>query len=361
MSPNSDDDAREHEASEQKVRQARERGDVPVASDFWLLGSIFSLVVALKVLEAIAAPGPVEALGSLIEMSGSISVSQRFDLETLLLAVATKGGPVWIMIAGALVVTSVVTGSFPQPPRMSWDRLAVNPQRLDPLKGLGRLFSGKSIAAFLRTLAKATLASVAVAAAGRKELDAILGLVSAAPKAVATETVGMAIRLSMTATLVVASFALLDLVVSRWTWRKKLRMTRQEVKDETKQSEGDPLVKMRMKSIAMDRARKRMLTDVASATMVVTNPTHYAIALRYVREEGGAPVVVAKGQEFLALRIRSEAAAHGVPVLEQPALARSMYRSAEVGQAIPVEFYRAVAEIVNFLSLRQANDRGARR
>jgi flagellar biosynthetic protein FlhB len=155
---------------------------------------------------------------------------------------------------------------------------------------------------------------------------------------------------------VAAAMALIvagDLVWTRITWRKDLRMTKQEIKDETKQAEGDPMVKARLRSIALDRARKRMMAQVPRATLVIANPTHYAIAIRYVREEGGAPIVVAKGQDLIALKIREIAAEAGIPVLEQKLLARSMYDLVEVDQAIPPEFYRAVAELIHFLSRKK--------
>lgn len=123
-------------------------------------------------------------------------------------------------------------------------------------------------------------------------------------------------------------------------------MTRQEIKDEQKQLEGDPIVKARLRSLARDRARQRMMAAVPKATLVIANPTHYAIAMRYQRDRDPAPVVVAKGQDLIAIRIREIATEHGVPVFEEPALARSMYRQVSVDSLIPPEFYKAVAELV---------------
>jgi flagellar biosynthesis protein FlhB len=144
-----------------------------------------------------------------------------------------------------------------------------------------------------------------------------------------------------------------DLVWSRMNWRKELRMSRQEVKDEAKQIEGDPMVKARMRSLALDRRRRNMIAAVSRATMVVANPTHYAVALRYVREEGGAPHVLAKGKDYLALRIRAAAEENNIPVIEDKALARSMYDSVEVDRMIPPEFYRAIAELIHTLQRRE--------
>ena len=129
-------------------------------------------------------------------------------------------------------------------------------------------------------------------------------------------------------------------------------MTKQEVKDEHKQIEGDPLVKMRLRSLQRDRARRRMISDVPRATLIIANPTHYSVALRYVREEGGAPMVVAKGKDLIALKIRAIAEENGIPIYEDRSLARSLYASVEVDKMIPSEFYKAVAGIILFLAQR---------
>jgi flagellar biosynthetic protein FlhB len=143
-----------------------------------------------------------------------------------------------------------------------------------------------------------------------------------------------------------------DLVWSRFFWRRELRMTRQEIKDEQKQAEGDPIIKGRLRSLARDRARKRMIARVPQATVVIANPTHYAIALRYVRTENRAPIVVAKGLDLIALNIRSVAEKHGIPVVEDKVLARSLYDKVEVDQVIPPEFYRAVANVILYIMSR---------
>ena len=163
----------------------------------------------------------------------------------------------------------------------------------------------------------------------------------------------------LVATMAVAAVVLVaaDIVWSRVYWQRELRMTRQEVKDELKQADGDPIVKARLRSLARDRMRKRMMAAVPRATLVIANPTHFAVALRYVREEGGAPLVIAKGQDLIALKIREIADEHGIPVIEDKALARSLYKAVEVDKMIPPEFYKAVAEIVFYVIGRQARTR----
>ena len=155
----------------------------------------------------------------------------------------------------------------------------------------------------------------------------------------------------MVAALVVAAA---DLVWSQILWRRDQRMSRRELKEELRQAEGDRLIKTRLRSLRLDRSRKRMLSAVPHATMVVVNPTHYAVAMRYVRGEDRAPIVVAKGADLIALKIRAIAAAHDIPVIEDKPLARSLYAAVEVERPIPAEFYRAVAEIVRLIQQRKS-------
>jgi flagellar biosynthetic protein FlhB len=159
----------------------------------------------------------------------------------------------------------------------------------------------------------------------------------------------LAVRLVSAISIATIVLVAADLVWARIQWRRDMRMSRQEVKDEFKQSEGDPAVKARLRSIARDRSRRRMLAAVPRASFVVVNPTHYAVALRYVRGTDAAPFVLAKGADLIALKIRETAEAHGIPVIENKALARSLYDGSQIDQFIPAEFYRTVAEIIHYL------------
>jgi flagellar biosynthetic protein FlhB len=147
--------------------------------------------------------------------------------------------------------------------------------------------------------------------------------------------------------------ALADWQWSRYKWRRDMRMSRQELKEEIEQSEGDPFVKARMRSLAQSRARKRMMAAVPRATLVLANPTHYAIALRYVRDEGGAPFVMAKGKDLIALKIREIADECNIPILEKKDLVRAMFDHVEVDRMIPQEFFRPIAELIHFLNTNQ--------
>ena len=205
---------------------------------------------------------------------------------------------------------------------------------------------------FLKAFAKFLLVSVVIAIVLSNDLQSVIQTLFIEPAAVGSLTLGMISRLIAGSLVAFGVLTAGDLVWSRFRWRRDLRMTKQEVKDEFKQAEGDPFFKAKRRSLALDRSRRRMIAAVPKATLVIANPTHYAIALRYVREEGGAPVVIAKGQDLIALKIREIAENNNIPVIEDKALARSMYDHVEVSQLIPAEFYKAVAELIHFLQSR---------
>ena len=352
MSDTADQESREQEASEEKLKQARERGDTPSAPDVWLLGSLMAVSLALNLLARFTTGDLVRALGNFFETCSEISLSNSSDAITLSRSIVAAFSHSWTIVVVGMCLTAVTIGLLAHPPRVTWSRVKVDASRLDPMKGAHRIFGFKGLLSFGRAISKMAVASVVLIVVLGLQWSRLANAPSHEALLVGSEIMDAVERIATAMTLVAIVLAILDAIVSRRRWKKKLRMTTQEMKDEIKRAEGDPHVKMRMRSIALDRARKRMLSDVGSATMVIANPTHYALALRYLREEGGAPVVVAKGQELVALKIRSEAADRQIPVIEQPELARAMYRRVEVGQAIPVEFYRAVAEIVSFLSRR---------
>lgn len=149
--------------------------------------------------------------------------------------------------------------------------------------------------------------------------------------------------------LVMAVIAAADFVYQRYDWTQNLKMSRQDIKDENKQSDGDPQVKARIAQVRMDRARQRVAAAVPGADVVLTNPTHYAVALKYDSEAMDAPRLVAKGADNLALRIREIADEYGIPVLENPPLARGLYNSVEIDEEIPPEYYKAVAEVIGYV------------
>jgi flagellar biosynthetic protein FlhB len=252
--------------------------------------------------------------------------------------------PLGIMML--LLVIAGVGASLQNMPQFVGERIRPQASRISLAKGWNRLFGLQGFVEFLKSLGKVGFAVLVLVFVLSDDLRQLLAGMITQPTAFAQTIRGIAIDILVSIVFVMGLIAAVDLVWSRFHWRQELRMTRQEVKDELKQSEGDPIIKSRLRSLGRDRARRRMMSAVPRATLVIANPTHFSIALRYVRDEDSAPLVLAKGQDLVALRIREIAEEHNIPIFEDVALARSMYKQVSVDSVIPPKFYQAVAELV---------------
>lgn len=221
--------------------------------------------------------------------------------------------------------------------------------KMNPIAGIGRMFSQTSLVELVKALAKAGLIGGVSAWVIWKNRDAVmaLGLQSAeASIPAAGHVIGSAFMFIVGAMLLIVA---IDVPFQLWDHNKKLMMTKEEVRQESKESEGDPMVKGRIRQLQREAARKRMMSEIPTADVIVTNPTHYAVALKYSETGLRAPVVVAKGSQLVALRIREIAAENHVPILEAPPLARALHKHTELGETIPEALYTAVAEVLAYV------------
>jgi flagellar biosynthetic protein FlhB len=271
--------------------------------------------------------------------------------EVMLIAAADFLAPTAVL----LMVFGVVASIAQNPPRFVPDRILPDLKRISLGAGLSRVFGPKGWTEFFKSALKIVAVAVVVVTilgGQRYVLTAAMFLdVADLPQRILKLCVHV-IAAVMVATLVVASA---DLAWARIHWRRDQRMSRHELKEELKQTEGDRLMKARLRSLRLDRSRKRMLSAVPKATMVIVNPTHYAVAMRYVRAEGGAPIVLAKGVDLIALKIREIAEQNSIPIVEDKPLARALYGAVAVDSTIPPEFYRAVAEIVHLIQEKKSS------
>ena len=263
--------------------------------------------------------------------------------DAALLAASVAAVPVLAVLVAAVAATLGQTGVLFLP-----DKLAPDLARLSPARGLSRMFGLSALAGAVKSLAKLGV----VAWAAWHAVAGAMPLLEQAPLWDAARLSGgvarLVLQLVMAMLVAQALIALADIAFVRWQHARSLRMSRQELRDEAKEMDGDPQVKGRLKRLRLERSRRRMLAAVPKATVVVTNPTHYAVALSYDREGGGAPRIVAKGVDAVAARIREAARAHGVPVVENPPLARALYPM-ELDREIPEAFYKPVAEIIAYV------------
>ncbi len=225
-------------------------------------------------------------------------------------------------------------------------RLKMDFSRLNPFSGLKRFMSLRVLVDLGKNLAKLAVVGGVAWSTMSSEWGNLPNLADMDLKQGMEYVISICLRLFWRCVLAMLILAILDWMYQKWDYEKNLKMSKQEVKDENKQSEGDPQVKSRIRSIQRDAARKRMLSAVPDADVVVTNPTHYAVALAYKAGEMDSPQVVAKGMNLIAERIKEAARKHGVPIIEDKPLARALYRQVEVGQSIPFELYEAVATIL---------------
>ena len=266
------------------------------------------------------------------------------NLSGVLLSAALLVGGVAVpgaacAVLGVLLQTGFYIGSSP---------IQCKPERLSPTAGLSRLLSRQHLLDFLKSLARlGVLSMLAWSVFARRPADAIAAVEFDAAGLLVSA--GAQVReLVRPLLLVLVCFAALDVLLIRFQHARSLRMTREQVRLEMRDAEGDPFIKGKLRRVRQQRSRRRMMAKVKTATAIVTNPTHYAIALQYERNGNAAPKVVAKGVDFVAARIRDEAAAHGIPLVANPPLARALYE-VELDREIPAEHFRAVAEVIAYV------------
>jgi flagellar biosynthetic protein FlhB len=231
---------------------------------------------------------------------------------------------------------------------ISLKRLAPSFDRFNPLKKLKEL-PRQNVPAAFQALALMLVMGYVLYLLIRDSMPSLLMLPFLTARAGAAQVAASAQHLLWQAAGILILFGVIELARNRWMHAKQLRMSKQDIRDESKESEGNPQIKGQIRRLRRDLLRRRMMQDVPTATAIIVNPTHYAVAIRYEMDSMASPLVVAKGKNYLALRIRQKAIEHGVPIIENPPLARGLYTAAEVGQEIPAEFYRAVAEVLAYI------------
>jgi flagellar biosynthesis protein FlhB len=352
-----DKDSKTEDATEKKIRDTVEQGKLPHSREATILASF----VAILVFTLFYAKDSIIDLGMFLSMFLEKPEAWPMDTETDVIAlykiVMIEVGRAVVSLLVLLVVAGVGASVFQNMPQIVGERIRPQFSRISISKGWSRLFGAQGFAEFLKSLGKLGLAVVVLiltlSDAHRKLLTGMI----TNPVAFGLVIRGIAVDILVAIVFVMALIASVDLVWSRFHWKQDLRMTKQEVKDEMKQAEGDPIIKSRLRSLARDRARRRMMTAVPRATLIIANPTHFSIALKYVRDEDAAPLVLAKGQDLVALKIREIAREHNIPVFEDVALARSMYKQVSVDSVIPSQFYQAVAELVRIVYSKKAERR----
>jgi flagellar biosynthetic protein FlhB len=251
--------------------------------------------------------------------------------------------------AGLMIIAALAGHVLQHRPFFSTEKLKLDFSKLSPLAGFKRLFGLDGIVNLIKGVAKIVLVGMAGFLAVWPERARLASALDMNPAGIASLALALISKVLIASLIVLAVIAAVDYFYQRQRFMARHRMTRQELKDEVKQSEGDPQVKSRIRQIRFERAKKRMIAAIPDAHVVIVNPTHYAVALKYESGKMRAPVCVAKGVDHLALTIRKVAEEHDVPIVENPPLARALYAAVEVDDEIPPDHYKAVAQIIGYV------------
>ena len=339
---------RTEQPTERRLQEARKKGQVPRSKE---LNTMLSLLLAS--ISLLVFGGYISQ--NLMQISvGGFSIPRELAFDTAQLPFQFMYMASQALLALSPFMAIMLVSVFAGPLLMggwsfSLESISFKLEKLDPIKGLARIFSLKSLVELAKALAKFVLLLGAAILVFFSIDQQLLSLSSMTPKAAGLEAATILVQvlliLSATMILIVA----LDVPFELWNHSKQLRMTKQEIKDEMKETDGNPQVKQRIRTLQRQLAEGRMMEDVKTADVVITNPTHYAVALQYLDRPGSAPKVVAKGKDLTALRIRSIAADCDIPIFEAPPLARALYRSTEIGYEIPHVLYMAVARVLAYV------------
>lgn len=341
------DQEKSQEPTQKKLDDAVKKGDVAKSQEVAAFFVLFVVALIILVLGPSIMSAFARTLSNVFRHAHDIQFEQGGLIRlTLDLAVAVS---LALALPFLAIILAAVGGNLIQHRFVfSTEQLKPKMSKISPLAGFKRIFGMDAIALFLKGLVKICAVAAGVAFAMWPERDKLDLLVTADVALLLPITRDMLLKVFIAIVVVMAFMAVIDFVWQRHRWLQRQRMSFQELKEEFKQQEGSPEIKAKVRQLRRERARKRMMQEVPKAAVVITNPTHFAVALRY--ENGmAAPVVVAKGVDSLALKIREIATAANVPIVENPPLARALHASVDLEDEIPAEHYKAVAEVIGFV------------
>jgi flagellar biosynthetic protein FlhB len=347
MAEERDDTEHTEDPTPRRLEEAIKRGDVVKSIEVSTWFTIGGGTLVLMVFAAPMAANLEATLRGVLAHSSEIPVDgPALDILVKMLLTrvfAALGIPVLLLALAALMGNAIQHRIL-----FSFDPVTPQLSRISPAAGLRRMFSKQALANFAKGLAKLTVFGAVIGALLWPQRLRIVGLVGLDPVMILPFTRALAMKMLGTVVAILAIVAAADYLFQYRQWYDRQKMSVREMKEEFRQSEGDPAVKGKIRQLRAARARKRMMAAVPKASVVITNPTHFAVALQYERGMT-APVCVAKGADLIARKIREVAEAHGIPVIENPPLARALHGTVEIDQEIPQEHYRAVAEIIGYV------------
>lgn len=347
MAEQQDFQERTEQPTQRRLDEARKKGQIPRSRELNTLLSLLLAALGFMLLGRHLVAG----LRQLV--SNGLSLERAIVFDAGLIVPHFGAAALDAVLVLAPFFALMVAGAFIGPLGMggwvfSWSAVSFKLEKISPVKGIKRIFSAKGLLELAKALAKFLLVAAAALLLFDLLLDELLFLGSLPVEQALASTVWMFLWSLLALSSVLALIALVDVPFQLWDHHRQLKMARQEIKDELKETEGRPEVKGRIRSLQREAAQRRMMEAVPTADVVITNPTHYAVALKYHQHQG-APVVVAKGKDLLATQIRVRAAQYGVLIFSAPPLARALYASTELNQQIPENLYLAVAKVLAYV------------
>ena len=347
MSEDSDAEKTES-ASPKRLEQAREEGDVPRSREV----ATFTVLMASGCCLWFAGDAIVRRLTAVMVSGLTLDREQILNPNAMILRVASDVTSVLLTClpyAVAIMVVALASPLLVGGWLFSSKAFTPNFGKLNPIRGLGNMVSKNALVELLKALAKTLVVGFVAWMVMQHYKDAVLGLSVESLKAGSAHLISLLISAFLIIVGALGLIAAIDGPYQMWHYANKMKMTLQEVKQEAQESDGNPQIKQKIRQLQHEMSRRRMMADVPTADVVVTNPTHYAVALKYGENSRGAPQVVAKGADAVAARIRELAGEHKVAILEAPALARALYKHTEIGDEIPEALYGAVAEVLAYV------------
>ncbi len=348
MAEERDNSQQTEEPTQRRLEEAHKQGDVVQSAEVTTFVILAAGALSLAAFSRSTAEGFARNFTVFLQSPDQFTVDSG-TIMLLLQKVLLGIGGILAPIFGLLMLLALASHLIQHRPVFTTERLKPNFAKLNPLNGFKRLFGFEGLMQLVKGLIKIAIVGTVTWSVLWPERGKLEGLLGQPPMALAGVMITLLLKVMMAALAVLAVIAGSDYFVQRYRFLKRHRMSRQEIKEEFRQTEGDPAVKAKIKQIRNERARRRMMAQVPDATVVIMNPTHFAVALKYESGQMAAPICVAKGVDALALRIREVAEEHDVPVIENPPLARALYAAVDLNEAVPPEHYKAVAQVIGYV------------
>ena len=335
--------------TEKKRRESREEGQVAFSKELSSAALLAGIVLTLVATSPIILDAMRQLMSQIfrdLAQSEELSIDSIFTLSGEILSIIL---PAFAPFIAVIIFVGIFASVLQVGVLITFKAISPKFNKISPLTGLKRLFSSQSLADFLKSMAKLIIVGFVGYLTYIDKITELNGLSVSTPESILIYNFTVVAEVAGKIVLALVAIAIFDYFYQRWHHEQQLMMTKQEVKDETKQTEGDPQLKARIRQIQREMSNARMMQEVPKADAVIVNPTHFSVAILYDRDVMTAPEVIAKGADHLALRMRTVARENNVPILERPELARDLYANVEIGDDIPERFYKAIAEILAFV------------